>query len=113
MSTWRTSSYSGSSDNRVAAGATAWRASSYSGSLGNCVEVGTAPTAVVVRDTKNRSGVTLAFPAHAWHSFATTLKRSLLRASTSPFPAVAVDLVARDLAGTTAARPSRALVSQQ
>jgi hypothetical protein len=29
----------------------------------------------VVRDTKNRSGVRLTFPATAWHSFAATLKR--------------------------------------
>lgn len=77
MSTWRTSSNSGSSDNRVEPGAIGWRASSYSGSLGNCVEVGTTPwrTAVVVRDTQNRSGVQLAFLAAAWHAFATTLKR--------------------------------------
>jgi uncharacterized protein DUF397 len=52
-----------------------WRTSSCSGSSGECVEVGTAPTAVVVRDTKNRDGVRLTFSAPAWHSFATSLKR--------------------------------------
>ena len=29
-----------------------WRKSSYSGDQGNCVEVGNAPAAVLVRDTK-------------------------------------------------------------
>jgi hypothetical protein len=76
MTTWRTSSYSGSDGNCVEVGTLPWRKSSYSGSQGNCVEVGTASTAVVVRDTKNRDGVRLTFPAAAWHSFATSFKRS-------------------------------------
>jgi hypothetical protein len=74
--TWRKSSYSGSSTECVEVGTAPWRTSSYSGSSGECVEVGTAPTTVVVRDTKNRDGVRLTFSAHAWHSFAATLRRS-------------------------------------
>jgi hypothetical protein len=73
---WRTSSYSGSQGNCVEVGLPPWRTSSYPGSSGECVEVGTAPTTVVVRDTKNRDGVRLTFSAHAWRSFAVTLRRS-------------------------------------
>jgi hypothetical protein len=32
------------------------------------VEVGVSATAVLVRDTANRSGVALAFPAPAWRA---------------------------------------------
>ncbi len=71
---WRTSTYSGSSGECVEVGAASWHTSSHSGSEANCVEVGTAPTAVVVRDTKDRVGAQLAFPAQAWRSFATALK---------------------------------------
>ena len=76
---WRKSSYSGSSTECVEVGIAPWRTSSYSGSSGECVEVATACTAVVVRDTKDRDGVRLTFPAPAWHSFATSLKRSAAR----------------------------------
>jgi hypothetical protein len=73
---WRTSSSSGSEGNCVEIGTAPWRTSSYSGSQGDCVEVGAAATAVVVRDTKDRDGARLAFPAPAWQSFAAALKRS-------------------------------------
>jgi hypothetical protein len=44
-----------------------WRKSSYSNNGGTaCVEVGTATTGVLVRDTTNRAGAVLAFPASAW-----------------------------------------------
>ena len=51
-----------------------WRTSSYSGSNGGeCVEVATA-NAVLVRDTTDPTGPTLAFPATAWSAFTAALK---------------------------------------
>ena len=53
-----------------------WRKSSYSGGQGgNCVEVGGAASVIMVRDTKDRNGGTLAFSADAWNAFAASLKR--------------------------------------
>jgi hypothetical protein len=53
---------------------TAWRKSTYSGASGNdCVEVGQV-FAVVVRDTTDREGPALAFPATAWREFTATLR---------------------------------------
>jgi hypothetical protein len=55
--------------------ATDWRKASYSsGNGGNCVEIGQAGKAVAVRDTKDRTGVTLDVPAKAWRAFAARLK---------------------------------------
>lgn len=53
-----------------------WRTSSYSGNGGgNCVEAGVAgPGLVLVRDTANRGGRTLAFTADAWAAFTASLK---------------------------------------
>ncbi|MEV7040285.1 DUF397 domain-containing protein [Amycolatopsis sp. NPDC051061] len=45
-----------------------WRTSSYTGSQGNCVEVASGET-VLVRDTKDRSGGTLAVEPRAWEAF--------------------------------------------
>ena len=51
-----------------------WRKSSYSGSNGGeCVEVAAAE-AVIVRDTSDRNGPTLAFSAAAWSVFTVTIK---------------------------------------
>jgi hypothetical protein len=51
-----------------------WRKSSYSGSNGgNCVEVGNGD-GVLVRDTTDRDGGTLAFTADAWASFTASLR---------------------------------------
>ena len=51
-----------------------WRTSSYSGSNGGeCVEVATA-NAVLVRDTTDANGPTLAFPATTWSAFTAALK---------------------------------------
>jgi Domain of unknown function (DUF397) len=48
----------------------AWRKSSHSGSEGgDCVEVADAEGAVMVRDTTNRDGGSLAFTADAWEKF--------------------------------------------
>lgn len=52
-----------------------WRKSSYSGNGGaNCVEAGNAPGAVLVRETTNRDGGTLAFTPETWAAFAASLK---------------------------------------
>ena len=53
----------------------AWRKSTYSGgSGGDCVEVADGAAIVLVRDTKDRDGGTLAFAADAWEAFTVTLK---------------------------------------
>jgi hypothetical protein len=52
-----------------------WRKSSYSGNGGaNCVETGKAPGTVLVRDTANPDGATLAITVDAWTSFTASLK---------------------------------------
>lgn len=50
-----------------------WRKASYSNGQGNCVEVA-GDGAVLVRDTKARDGVTLAFPVEAWARFTASLR---------------------------------------
>jgi hypothetical protein len=53
-----------------------WRKSSFSnGGANACVEVA-APGAVLVRDTTDRDGGTLAFSARAWAAFAATIRNS-------------------------------------
>ena len=52
-----------------------WRTSSYTYANGNCVEVAPTPDGVLVRDSKNRTGPALTFPAAGWHTFLTTLTR--------------------------------------
>jgi len=47
-----------------------WRKSSYSADSGsNCAETASAAGSVLVRDTQDRDGVTLAVPAQAWRVF--------------------------------------------
>ena len=51
-----------------------WRKSSYSGSNGGaCVELASDSCVILVRDTTNRDGGTLAFTADAWAAFTTSL----------------------------------------
>jgi Domain of unknown function (DUF397) len=47
-----------------------WRKSSYSGGEGNtCVETASGAGVILVRDTTDRDGGTLAFTAAAWRHF--------------------------------------------
>ncbi len=54
-----------------------WRKASYSGNGGgDCVEVGNAPAAVLVRDTKQTAiGPVLRFDPAAWKRFTERVKR--------------------------------------
>ena len=45
-----------------------WRKATYSAENGNCVEVASAGS-VLIRDTRDRAGVTLSIPAQAWRAF--------------------------------------------
>lgn len=52
-----------------------WRTSSYSGANGgDCAEVAAAVGPVLVRDTKDRAGATLAFAPKTWREFAAKVK---------------------------------------
>jgi uncharacterized protein DUF397 len=54
-----------------------WRKSSYSDANGgNCVETASGNGTVLVRDTIDRDGGTLAFTAGAWRAFTADVKRS-------------------------------------
>lgn len=55
---------------------TSWRKSSYSGSGLNCVETGTAPGAILVRDTKNHgTGPVLRLTPAGWTRFTASVQR--------------------------------------
>ena len=69
---WRKSRYSGSNGNCVEVAG--WRKSSRSGGSGNCVEIGDAARMVLVRDTTDRDGGTVAFTAEAWQKFVSGIK---------------------------------------
>jgi hypothetical protein len=52
-----------------------WRKSTYSNANGgDCVETASGDGAVLVRDTTNREGCTLALSAAAWQAFLVTLR---------------------------------------
>lgn len=70
---WRKSSRSAGNGSACVEVGLSWRKSSRSGGNGSaCVEVGRAVDAVLVRDTKNRPGGTLAFTPNTWRRFLTT-----------------------------------------
>jgi hypothetical protein len=75
MVNWRKSSYSEGNGGSCVEVANAWRKSSYSdGNGGACVETGDGNGVILVRDTTNRDGGTLAFTAEVWAAFTVTLK---------------------------------------
>ena len=52
-----------------------WRTSSYSGANGGeCLEVASVEDALMVRDTKDRSGKSLTVPSSAWRAFISTVR---------------------------------------
>ena len=56
--------------NQVDLAAVIWRKSTYSGEEGgNCVEAAALPNAIIVRDSKNRSGPALMFSRDDWKNF--------------------------------------------
>jgi hypothetical protein len=69
---WRTSSHSANGGGCVEVG---WRTSSHSAGEGGCVEVARTPATVRVRDSKDRTGPVLSFPATAWRAFLATVTR--------------------------------------
>jgi len=56
-----------------------WRKSSYSAENGNCAETAATAGQVLVRDTNDRHGVTLAIPARAWRAFTAQLQADAAR----------------------------------
>lgn len=74
MNGWRKSRYSMANGNCVELDELRnWRKSSRSLPNGECVEAA-SDAGVAVRDTTDRGGVTLEFPAGAWTAFTTALK---------------------------------------
>ena len=51
-----------------------WRKASYSNGSGQCVETASGAGVVLVRDTTDRDGGTLAIEQGAWMSFINTVK---------------------------------------
>lgn len=74
VGTWRKSTYSGGNGSDCVEVGT-WRTSTHSGDNGgNCVEVGGSAPVVLVRDTKDRAGAALTYGPDAWRRFAATIK---------------------------------------
>lgn len=53
-----------------------WRKSTFSGQNGSCVETASNGGVVLVRDTTDRDGGTLAFGLGAWRAFTADVKLS-------------------------------------
>ena len=53
-----------------------WVKSSHSAYNGNCVEVAEGEAVIAVRDTQDRGGPVLTFPAGTWAAFTKALKAS-------------------------------------
>ncbi len=67
---WFKSSYSNDDGGACVEIAVSWAKSSYSGTEGgNCVEVAPCPSAIHVRDSKDKAGPTLTFSPSAWSAF--------------------------------------------
>jgi hypothetical protein len=53
----------------------AWRVATYTGANGgDCVEVGDTDHAILIRDSKDRTGGTLTFTAATWQTFTNSLR---------------------------------------
>jgi hypothetical protein len=61
-------------DSRTTSSPRASGSASRTSTSGSCVEVGGAARVILVRDTKDRDGGTLAFTADAWEAFTATLR---------------------------------------
>ncbi|MGW6912239.1 DUF397 domain-containing protein [Kitasatospora sp. NPDC054939] len=73
---WFKSSYSNGDGGNCVEVAVSWATSSYSGSDGNnCVEVAACPSAVHVRDSKDKDGPQLSFSPAAWADFLVLVAR--------------------------------------
>ncbi|WP_316526206.1 DUF397 domain-containing protein [Kitasatospora brasiliensis] len=67
---WVKSSYSDTQGGNCVEVAVSWVKSSYSDSQGgDCVEVAACPSTIHVRDSKDKTGPTLAFSPEAWSAF--------------------------------------------
>jgi hypothetical protein len=60
-----------------------WRKASASAGDGACVEVASAGGLVVVRDSRDRGGRRLHYPAQSWREFTARVRRSNLRRPSS------------------------------
>jgi hypothetical protein len=77
VAAWRKTTHSQANSDCVEVAA--WRKATHSAQNSDCVEVGvsreSAATALcLVRDSKNPTGPSLAFPPTTWHTFLTTVK---------------------------------------
>ncbi|MGW3072621.1 MULTISPECIES: DUF397 domain-containing protein [unclassified Kitasatospora] len=67
---WFKSSYSNDQGGACIEVAVAWGKSSYSDDNGGeCIEVASCPSAIHVRDSKDKAGPTLTFSPEAWSAF--------------------------------------------
>ncbi|MFG2905962.1 DUF397 domain-containing protein [Kitasatospora sp. NPDC048286] len=67
---WFKSSYSNDDGGACVEVAVSWFKSSYSNDDGGeCVEVASCPSAIHVRDSKDKTGPTLTFSPEAWSAF--------------------------------------------
>ncbi|WOX09146.1 DUF397 domain-containing protein [Streptomyces sp. N50] len=79
---WRKSTYSGDAGGECLEVALDWRKSSHSGDAGgDCLEVALEPAqpTVHIRDSKAKSGPTLAFSLDEWSSFVNLAAKSALQ----------------------------------
>lgn len=79
---WRKSSYSGDAGGDCLEVALDWRKSTHSGDAGGeCLEVALEPVhpTVHIRDSKAKSGPTLAFSLDEWSSFVNLVAKSALQ----------------------------------
>jgi len=74
LGSWRKASYSMGHDAGNCVELGSWRKASFSLPGGECVEAGHTDNVIGVRDTTDRDGVTLEFPAAAWEAFTRKLK---------------------------------------